>query len=96
MTLSNQLAEGIKELSLDQKRKLLAQLLKDMFRENGMHEVPVHDDDGNLRGYFVPAARRYLLKENTELIEELKRRAENPGKSIPWQEFKKTLEALGS
>ena len=87
---------GIGPQSADDKRKLIASMLKELMQGNGSREIPLHDENGDLLGYFVPAGRRYLLKEDTELIEELKRSAVNPGKSMPWQEFKKTLEALGS
>lgn len=83
-------------LSIEQKRELLSQLVNEVVQGDNLQEVPLCDKDGNVRGYFVPSARRRLLREDTEFIRELERCAANPGKSIPWQEFKKTLEALGS
>ena len=89
--MSEQLLTALRESTLDEKRRAFAELAKELLAE-GTGVVPIQDEQEHTVGYLTPPnGPAAFFPTDPAWIEEMKRRAENPGRTYSVEEFIREL-----
>ena len=90
--MSETLRSALRQATTEEKTRLFVELARELIQAHGPSPIPLHDDQQNTVGYLTPPnGPAAFFPTDPAWVEEMKRRAQNPGKTYSVEEFLKKL-----
>lgn len=89
--MSEQMQTALAGCTLEEKRKLMAQLAGELFAAGESSLIRLEDEHANTVGYLYPFRGLEFFPNDPAWLVEMQRRAENPGKTYSVEEFFREL-----